>query len=113
MALKRSYLANELRAHAASRHGQDDIGVLGGVGENEFRYGAEDSLQVGGGVGQILARIHEPITNHPAFRLGQNLLIGGKIDFLAGTGMTLLRRQPDGSWRFARAINNSVLAPGR
>ena len=61
----------------------------------------------------ILARIHEPITNHPAFRLDQNLLIGAKIDFLAGTGMTLLRRQPDGSWRFAQGINNSVLAPGR
>jgi uncharacterized protein (TIGR02246 family) len=31
---------------------------------------------------------------------------GGQPIRLRGKGLTILRRQPDGSWRFARAINN-------
>lgn len=40
---------------------------------------------------------------------------GGPIE-MQGKGMSILKRQPDGSWRFARGINNSLAkpaAPGR
>lgn len=39
---------------------------------------------------------------------------GGPALTLQGRGMTVLRRQNDGSWKFARGINNSVPStPGR
>jgi uncharacterized protein (TIGR02246 family) len=33
---------------------------------------------------------------------------GGAPVSLQGKGLTILRRQPDGTWKFARGINNSV-----
>lgn len=33
---------------------------------------------------------------------------GGPAMQLEGKGMSILRRQPDGSWKFARGINNDV-----
>lgn len=41
---------------------------------------------------------------------------GGAPIEMQGKGMSLLKRQPDGSWKFARGINNSLpkpAAPGR
>jgi uncharacterized protein (TIGR02246 family) len=35
-------------------------------------------------------------------------LAGGPSVCLRGKGLTILRRQHDGSWKFARGINNSV-----
>lgn len=36
---------------------------------------------------------------------------GGATIEIEGKGMTILRRQPDGSWKFARGINNAVPKP--
>ena len=38
---------------------------------------------------------------------------GGPAIRLEGKGMTILKRQDDGAWKFARGINNSVAAPTR
>ena len=38
---------------------------------------------------------------------------GGPALNLQGKGMTVLKRQNDGSWKFARGINNSVPSTGR
>jgi uncharacterized protein (TIGR02246 family) len=41
---------------------------------------------------------------------------GGAPIEIEGKGMTILKRQPDGSWKFARGINNTLpkpAAPGR
>jgi uncharacterized protein (TIGR02246 family) len=35
-------------------------------------------------------------------------LAGGTPLHMQGKGMSILRRQPDGSWKFARGINNSL-----
>jgi uncharacterized protein (TIGR02246 family) len=37
---------------------------------------------------------------------------GGSPIHMQGKGMTILRRQADGSWKIARGINNSGLRPG-
>jgi uncharacterized protein (TIGR02246 family) len=34
---------------------------------------------------------------------------GGPPRFMRGHGLSILRRQPDGSWKFARGINNLAL----
>ena len=34
---------------------------------------------------------------------------GGPAIEMLGKGMSILRRQPDGTWKFARAINNAAL----
>jgi uncharacterized protein (TIGR02246 family) len=41
------------------------------------------------------------------------LQAGGAPIQLAGRGLSILRRQPDGSWRFARSLSNSAPQPGR
>ena len=33
---------------------------------------------------------------------------GGSPIQMQGAGMSILRRQPDGSWKFARGINNTL-----
>ena len=38
---------------------------------------------------------------------------GGAPIEIEGKGMSILRRQPDGSWKFARGINNTLPKPGR
>jgi len=42
-------------------------------------------------------------------------MTGGSPIEMQGKGMSILRRQPDGSWKFARGINNSAprTAPSR
>jgi ketosteroid isomerase-like protein len=34
---------------------------------------------------------------------------GGSPIHMQGKGMSILKRQPDGSWKIARGINNTVL----
>lgn len=48
-----------------------------------------------------------------AFAWGTERLVlipqsGGPRIYMQGKGMSILRRQPDGSWKFARGINNSL-----
>lgn len=48
-----------------------------------------------------------------AFAWGSETLIlspqgGGPAIQMSGKGMSILRRQPDGSWKFARGINNAA-----
>jgi uncharacterized protein (TIGR02246 family) len=61
------------------------------------------------------AAINEEIqfTGEWAFSWGSETLTlsplsGGQPIRMRGKGLTILRRRPDGSWQFARGINNSV-----
>jgi uncharacterized protein (TIGR02246 family) len=51
-----------------------------------------------------------------AYVWGNEILVlapkgGGPNIQMQGKGMSILRRQPDGSWKFARGINNAAPAP--